>query len=60
MSEWLTVAQAAEHVKVSTRTVERYISAGRLTAYTLESGRIRVKETDVDALLKPVGKGQDR
>ncbi len=47
---WLTKEGAAQHLQVSTRTVQRWISSGELTAY--KSGRLlRVRRTDLDQLL---------
>lgn len=47
----LTIAEAAERLKVSTRTIRRYISDGILPASRLSRKTIRIKESDVVALL---------
>lgn len=47
----LTIADAAERLKVSTRTVSRYISAGKLPATRITHKTVRIKESDVVALL---------
>lgn len=46
----LTVAQAAEHLKVTPRTIRRMVARGQLTGYRL--GRlIRIDAGEVDRLL---------
>lgn len=47
----LTIAEAAERLKVSTRTVSRYIAAGTLPATRITHKTVRIKESDVVALL---------
>lgn len=47
----LTIAEAAERLKVSTRTVSRYIAAGKLPAARITHKTVRIKESDVVALL---------
>ncbi|MBT3360864.1 MAG: helix-turn-helix domain-containing protein [Rhodospirillales bacterium] len=45
-----TVTEAADHLKVSTKTVRRWIDAGSLSVHRL--GRsIRISETDLNRLL---------
>jgi excisionase family DNA binding protein len=51
--KWLTIAQAAEYTGYSTRSLERYVAAGRLPAYV--AGRtLRFKTEDLDALFTRV------
>lgn len=48
----VNVAEAAELLRVSQRTVQRYIRDGHLKAVRLPGGRItRIKRADVAALL---------
>lgn len=47
----LTIAEAAERLKVSTRTVSRYIAAGTLPATRITHKTVRIKESDVVALI---------
>ncbi|UGC98055.1 hypothetical protein [Oceanospirillum phage vB_OsaM_PD0307] len=47
----LTIAEAAERLKVSTRTVSRYIASGKLPAARVTHKTVRIKESDVVALL---------
>ena len=49
-SPWLTLAEAAERLRVSERTVARLVDRGRLRTTTLGRRRL-VHRTDVDALL---------
>lgn len=48
---WLSTADAAARIGVTTRTLYRFIDEGRLPAY--QFGRvIRVKQSDVDAFIE--------
>jgi excisionase family DNA binding protein len=49
----LTVAQAAEVLAVTPRTVTGWCRTGRLPYVQLPSGRLRIRRSDLDALLKP-------
>lgn len=46
----LTIEEVAEILRVSTRTVVRYIESGRLKASKI--GVWRIKQSDVDAFLE--------
>lgn len=49
---WLTITEAARHLKVTRRTLYRYMDAGRLPYYQIgEKGPRRVRKSDLDALL---------
>ena len=51
-----SIAEAADYVPCSPKTIRRRIAAGALPAY--RSGRlIRVDRDDVDAMLKPIPNG---
>lgn len=51
--DWLTIAEASEHLKCSHKTIRRMISRGELRAYRF--GRlIRIKAQDLDRAFKPV------
>lgn len=51
---WMTVGEAATHLKVSRASVYRYCDAGLLRYYELESGGgRRFRREDLDELLKP-------
>lgn len=49
-----TVAETAERLKCSTKTVRRYIADGRLTAYRVGPKMLRVDQADVDQLLRAI------
>ena len=50
MNKLLTIRQVAEYLKVSERTVLRYIESGRLQASRI--GQWRIKESDLNKFLK--------
>ena len=50
----LTIETAAEMLAVHPRTIRRYIAAGDLPAYRIGARHIRVRTSDVDALLTPI------
>lgn len=55
VGEYLTRAEVAEMLKVSTRTVDRYIEDKKLTAVKLPGNRlVRIPQKSVDALLDGV------
>ncbi len=47
----LTLQEVADRLRVSTRTVHRYIKAGRLTVLRTPGGLLRFRAVDVDAAL---------
>jgi excisionase family DNA binding protein len=49
--EWLTIAEAANYLKLSTQSIRNYLKDKKLPAY--RNGRvIRIKRTDLDAFFK--------
>ncbi len=50
----LTIADTAERLHVSTKTVRRRIADGRLTAYRVGPHLIRLDPAEVDGLLRPI------
>jgi excisionase family DNA binding protein len=55
---WLSLEEAAAKIRVSERTIRRYIAAGRLPASTLGGKRlIRIRAEDLAALFVPVEPG---
>ena len=52
---WLTKAEAAERLRVSTRTVDRLADTGALTRYRHQGRLLRFRLVDVDALMERVG-----
>jgi len=51
MSGYLTVAQVADELGFSPRTILRWIDAGYLEAVRLPGGRIRIPQTALAAML---------
>jgi excisionase family DNA binding protein len=49
-----SLATAAEHLGVCTRTVRRLISNGELTGYRIGPRAIRVDLNEVDELARPI------
>jgi len=55
--EWLTRAQAAEKLQVTSRTIDTYIKDGRLKAAKFGKpggrGNVRISAASLNALLEP-------
>ena len=51
MEKLLTIEQVAEILQVSTRTVRRYIKAGRLPSINLGERIVRVSEGDLGTFI---------
>lgn len=51
---YLTLTDAADYLGFAERTVRRYIASGELPAYRLGPRQIRIKVTDLDALMTPI------
>lgn len=49
-----SIHTTAEYLGVSTKTVRRYIAAGRLTGYRLGNRLIRVDLDEADAMLRQI------
>lgn len=49
---FMTVDDAAAYLRVSTKTIRRWIADGRLTLYKLDGGWLRLKIAEVDGLAK--------
>ena len=47
----LTKPEAAERLRISVRTLERYIDAGTLSVVRLGSRSVRIRRSDIDALI---------
>lgn len=53
--ELLTVAEAADRLRVTTRFIRMLIADGSLPAMRLGRRSIRLRRDDVDHVLRPVG-----
>ena len=51
-TEWLTLQEAADHLKVKVTTIRKYIRLGKLQAYR-QGNIVRLKKDDLDDFLKP-------
>lgn len=52
---WRSLADTAEQLGVSTRTVRDHIKAGRLPASRIQGSHfIRIRQSAIDALLVPI------
>lgn len=56
----ISLEDAADRLAVDTRTVRRFVASGQLGAFRVGSRLIRVRASDVDALLVPIPAGQSR
>lgn len=56
----LTVAEAARILKVSQVTIHRWLKQGRLPSYHLGPRYIRIRRSDLGAVLKPAGPQEAR
>jgi excisionase family DNA binding protein len=50
----VTITEAADYLGVSHKTIRRLISGGKLPAYRVAGGAIRILAPDVEALKIPV------
>ena len=48
---YLTLQEAAERLRCSTKTVRRYVASGRLTAYRVGPTMLRVSAEQLDAMV---------
>lgn len=53
-AELCTIGQAADYLRLTERSIRRYIAEGKLPALRLGEKHIRIRVADVDALLKPI------
>lgn len=52
---FVSIAEAAEYLNVTTRTIRQMIADGRLTGYRSGKRLVRVDLNQVDAAMKPFG-----
>ncbi|MGO9031784.1 helix-turn-helix domain-containing protein [Mycobacterium sp.] len=52
-TKFITLAEAADRLSLSERTIRRHISAGAIKAYGI--GRaVRIREADLETALRPI------
>ncbi len=51
-SEWFTIQEAADYLKVKPTTIRKYMRNNKLTAYR-QGNIVRLKKSDLDNFLKP-------
>ena len=51
--KWRTVAEVAELLSVTVSTVRTWLTMGKLRGVKLPGGDWRVRQEDLDAMLKP-------
>lgn len=50
-SRWLTVNETANYLKLSTRSIRRYLKDGIIPQHQLPTGTIRIERRDLDCLV---------
>lgn len=56
---WASLAEAADYVHVSQKTLRRMIAAGSITGYRLNARLVRLDLNELDALLSPIPSAGD-
>jgi len=54
VNDAITLQEAAQLCRVSTKTIRRHIAAGRLPAYRLGDRHIRIHRNDLESLMRPI------
>ncbi len=52
---YVTIADAADYLNVTTRTIRQMIADGRLTGYRSGSRLVRLDLNEIDAAMRPFG-----
>lgn len=52
---WASLAEAADYVGVTHRTLRGWITEGRITGYRINARVLRVDLNEVDAAMQPFG-----
>lgn len=50
-SRWMTVGETADYLKLSTRSIRRYLEKGIIPQHQLATGTIRIERKDLDSLV---------
>jgi excisionase family DNA binding protein len=53
-TEYVSRAQAAELLGITTRTLSRYVRQGTITAYRIPGGQLRFRRVEVLGLIRAV------
>ena len=51
MTRWMTVNEAADYLKLSARSIRRYLDKGLIPEHQLSTGTIRIERKDLDSLV---------
>lgn len=57
-AQYETLKQAAERLEMGVSTLRRWIAEGKLTAYRLNSRVVRLKVSEVDAMMQAAATNQ--
>jgi excisionase family DNA binding protein len=55
LRRYVKIAEAADHLQVTDRTIRQMVADGRLTAYRSGSRLVRLDLNEVDAAMQPFG-----
>jgi excisionase family DNA binding protein len=55
LSAYISIADAAEYLGVTTRTIRQMIADGRLRGYRSGSRLVRLRVNEIDAAMQPFG-----
>ena len=55
---FLTVSEAAKHLRCTPESVRRWIGEGKLPAQRLPGGYFRIRHVDLEAFLRPAEVGE--
>ncbi len=51
-TEWLTIQEAADYIRIKPTTIRKYIRNGKLISYR-QGNIVRLKRSDLDNFLEP-------
>lgn len=51
---WASLAEAADYIHISQKTLRRMIAAGSITGYRLNARLVRLDLNEIDAALSPI------
>ena len=50
-TRWMTINEAADYLKLSTRSIRRYLDKGLIPQHQISTGTIRIERNDLDSLV---------